>query len=365
MKFFMPWISGGIALSVSLLMIPLWIEVCKRRSLFEDIDTRKKHRRFTPGMGGLAIFAGIMLSYTISSAWYRESSLLPAALLLIFFTGFFDDLINLPPLKKLIPQLAAAVLVVISGIRLDHLPGLFGLEGIPAFVAIPLTIFFIIAVTNAFNLIDGLDGLAGSMAFIASANYAVLFLRFGDEPMAMLSIAIAGATLGFLRYNFNPARIFMGDTGALLLGFLLAVQSLSLFQHFANAQDLALRLSPSFVVAVLFIPLYDVIRVSSIRILTGYSPFQADRNHIHHMIARQGFGPRITLGIILSIKLYFICLALLCPDISLHSFILISLLSGIVLINTLTISWLAMLYGRIGTRVHYQTLRVIRMLSLS
>lgn len=358
MNALMPWMCFGISLSVTLLMIPLWISVCKRRHLFERIDDRKRHKQSIPTMGGLSIFAGIVFSYTFCS--FRMESgfhLILTAIFLIFFTGFFDDLVDLAPIKKLIPQFIAAAIIVGGGIRIDSLMGLFGIGSIPVAVSVPLSLFFIVAVTNAFNLIDGIDGLAGSLSLLASSIYAYLFILAGDMPMAMLSLSIAGACLGFLRYNFNPARIFMGDTGSLLMGFLISIQSLALLQHITSGETDSLHISPCFIAALLFIPLYDVLRVSAIRMLTGYSPFHPDRNHIHHMVAGQGFGQRITLGIILMIKLVYIGLALLLPDMGINTFIVLCVLTGMVLINTLTMSWLALLYGRFGGRLYHRTVR--------
>jgi UDP-N-acetylmuramyl pentapeptide phosphotransferase/UDP-N-acetylglucosamine-1-phosphate transferase len=358
MNALLPWMCFGISLSVTLLMIPLWISVCKRRHLFERIDDRKRHKQSIPTMGGLSMFAGIMFSFTPCSIWLDSAShLILTSILLIFFTGFFDDLVDLAPVKKLIPQFIAASIVVAGGIRIDNLMGLFGFGSIPMIISIPISLIFIVAVTNAFNLIDGIDGLAGSLSLLASSIYTWLFIVAGDLPMALLSLSIAGACLGFLRYNFNPARIFMGDTGSLLMGFLISVQSLALLQHISAGETGTLRISPTFIAALLFIPLYDVLRVSSIRMLTGYSPFHPDRNHIHHMIAGQGFGQRITLGIIIMIKLVYIGLALLFPDMGINTFIVLSILTGMVLINTLTMSWLALFYGRLGGRLYHRTVR--------
>lgn len=359
MNALMSWICFGISLSVTMLMIPLWISVCRRRHLFECIDDRKRHKQSIPTMGGLSMFAGIVFSYTLCSIWLDSASLLIiTAILLIFFTGFFDDLVDLAPIKKLIPQFIAASIVVAGGIRIDSLMGLFGIGSIPMILSVPLSLFFIVAVTNAFNLIDGMDGLAGSLSLLASSIYAYLFIIAGDMPMAMLSLSIAGASLGFLRYNLNPARIFMGDTGSLLMGFLLAIQSLALFKHMAWSSNALTYVSPGLIAALLFVPLYDVLRVSCIRLLTGYSPFHPDRNHIHHMIAAQGLGPRITLVIILLIKLVYIGMALLLADMGINSFIVLCFLTGMVLMNTLTMSWLALFYKRMGRRFYQRIARV-------
>jgi len=349
-----------VALVITAILIPYWINVCVKWNLFERTDDRKKHKTNIPTMGGIAIFAGIVISFLSFQGVLagHNMNLLVAASILLFFTGFFDDLIDLPPSSKLIFQFIASVLVIAAGFRIDNLFGLVGVHTLPLVISWSVTIFFIIAVTNALNLIDGLDGLAGSLTLMSSLIFGMLFLQAGNFTMAMLSMSICGAVFGFLLYNFHPARVFMGDTGSLVLGFLLSVQAIALIQQYSGGQADIPTLTPTLVIAVLFVPMYDVLRVSVIRILTGYSPFHPDRNHVHHMITGQGFGQRITTVLITGINLLYVGIAIVFPEMGVNSFLILSVCLGMLLMNTLSMSWLALLYGRLGGRLYDRTVKV-------
>lgn len=349
-----------VSMIITVIVIPHWIHVCGKWNLFERTDDRKKHKANVPTMGGIALFAGIIISFISfqGDAGGYNIHLLVAATTVLFFTGFFDDLIDLPPSSKLSFQFLAALLVITAGFRIDNLSGLLGVYALPLVVSWFLTAFFILAVTNALNLIDGLDGLAGSLTLMASLIFGMLFLQAGNFTLAMLSMCICGAVFGFLLFNFHPARIFMGDTGSLVLGFLLAVQAIALFQQYAIRPVQVPVLTPTLIVAVLFVPMYDVLRVSVIRILTGYSPFHPDRNHVHHMITGQGFGQRITTLMITGINLLYVGIAILFPQMGLNSFILLSICLGMLLMNTLSMSWLALMYGRLGGKLYDRTVKI-------
>lgn len=347
-------VSSITAMLVCAMLIPAWMNVCRRWNLFERKDARKWHKDSIPTMGGIAMFAGISISFSVYAGEpvTYNSSLLIAATVTSFFTGFFDDLIDLKPSQKVVFQLLSAVLVIVAGFRIESLCGFAGIEQLPLVVSWGFTVFFILAVTNALNLIDGLDGLAGSLTFISSFLFGVLFIQAGDYSMATLSFCICGAVFGFLMYNFHPARIFMGDTGSLVLGFLLAVQAIALFQHYSQGSMEVPQLTPALIAAALFVPMYDVMRVSAIRMLTGYSPFHPDRNHIHHMIIGQGFGQRSTTVIIAAFSCLYVGIALLFPNMGITSFVILSVCLGMLTMNTLTMSWLALMYGRMGGRLY-------------
>ena len=352
--------SSVAAMLISTVLIPAWIKVCVRWNLFEQTDDRKRHKASIPTMGGIAIFTGFCISFLAFSgelAAYNSAKLM-AAVIIIFFTGFFDDLIDLRPSRKLIFQFISSVLVIAAGFRIESLYGFLGIEILPLVISWFFTILFILAVTNALNLIDGLDGLAGSLTLVSGIIFGILFLQAGDLPMAMFSFCICGAVFGFLIYNFHPARIFMGDTGSLVLGFLLSIQAIALFQHYTHGSTYVPSLTPALIAAVLFVPMYDVLRVSVIRIITGYSPFHPDRNHIHHMIVGQGFGQRITTLLIAGFSMMYIGIAMLFPNMGITSFIILSVCLGMLTMNTLSMSWLALMYGRLGGRLYDRTVKV-------
>jgi UDP-N-acetylmuramyl pentapeptide phosphotransferase/UDP-N-acetylglucosamine-1-phosphate transferase len=346
--------SSIAAMLTTTVLIPAWIRVCAKWNLFEKTDDRKRHKENIPTMGGISIFAGIAVSFLafVGDMPGHNAAQLVAGMVLLFFTGFFDDLIDLKPSRKLVLQFVASILVILAGFRIESLYGFCGIGELPDAVSWMVTIVFIIAVTNALNLIDGLDGLAGSLMLMSSMIFGILFLQAGDITMAMLSFSICGAVFGFLIYNFHPAKIFMGDSGSLVLGFLLSVQAIALFQHFTHGVSDVPALTPALIAAVLFVPLYDVLRVSVIRIITGYSPFHPDRNHVHHMMVGQGFGQRMTTVMIAGFNLMYVGIAILFPKIDMNSFIILSVCLGMLTMNTLSMSWLALLYGRMGGRLY-------------
>lgn len=346
--------SCGIAMLVTAVLIPCWMHVCEKWKLYEQTDDRKSHRGNIPTMGGISIFAGFLLAFMINVQYSEMNNfaIMMGATFLLFLTGFFDDLMELSPAKKVLFQLLAGIMILIAGFRIESGFGFLWMGELPLWVSYGVTIFFIIAITNALNLIDGLDGLAGSLTLSTSLIFGILFYRIGDFNMALLSLSVCGAVFGFFFYNFHPARIFMGDTGSLVLGFLLSVQAIALFQHYTNDVTSIPVLSPSVIIAALFVPTYDVLRVSVIRILTGYSPFQPDRNHVHHMIIGQGFGKRMTTLMITGFNLLFVGIAVLFPQMDINLFLVLSVCLGMLMMNSLSMSLLANIYGRFGGRLY-------------
>ncbi|CAN5529580.1 MraY family glycosyltransferase [soil metagenome] len=350
-----------LSLLITALLIPCWIRVCNKWNLYEMTDERKQHRHRVPTLGGMAIYAGIIISYLILGQELSavQVKYLIAASLILYFTGFFDDLLDLPPGRKLLLQVLAAGLIAFGGTRITNLYGIIGIEEIPLFLQYPITILFIVGITNAYNLVDGIDGLAGSLGTMSAVIFGVLFYQYDKIDFAILSFCMAGALIGFLKYNFHPAKIFMGDTGSLIIGFLLASQAISLLNINEFRGDGITVINPALIAAVLFVPVYDVLRVSVIRILTGYSPFRPDRNHVHHMIIGQGFGQRVTTVLIVVMNLVFVLLAFLFSSMNINLFILMSLCIGMITINTLVMTWLAGIYGKLGGRLYGRPSRAI------
>jgi len=342
-----------ISFSITIIIIPLWIKVCKKWALYEKTNERKKHKEKVPTMGGLAIYAGIIITFLLLSNQINNPAIqfLLAGSLILFFTGFFDDLLDINAKKKLLLQLLAAFIVAYGGIRINNLYSFCGINEIPLWFQYSVTILFIVIITNAYNLVDGIDGLAGSLGLMASLIFGWLYFHFGFSDYAILSFCMAGALIGFLKFNFYPAKVFMGDTGSLILGFLLATQAINLLviKEIPNVKSSII--TPALVAAVLFIPIYDIIRVCVIRILTGYSPLKADRNHVHHMIIESGFGQRITTYIIVGINLLFVSLAILFSKLDINLFLLMSICLGMIILNTLLMTHLAKFYRRIGGRI--------------
>jgi len=300
--FVMPF---GLAMAICIVLIPLWITVCKRWKLFDEPDNRKHHRGITPSMGGIAIFAGLFISFLVFAEIYDHNKIrfMFGAVLVLFFTGFFDDLVDIPASKKLLFQTISASIIYFGGFRITSLDGLLWIQQIPDVLQMPLTLFLVILFTNAYNFIDGVDGLAGCLGVIMTSCFGALFIHYGKTDYAVLSFCATGALLGFLFFNFSPAKIFMGDTGSLVIGFMIAVMAIELLNSGIAQPDIAA--SPVVLVAILFVPLYDITRVLLIRILNGASPFRADRNHMHHLMLGFGFGHRSVALLMASMCLLF------------------------------------------------------------
>jgi UDP-GlcNAc:undecaprenyl-phosphate GlcNAc-1-phosphate transferase len=299
--------------SVTLLTIPAIMRVAAEKKLFDLPDARKVHNHAIASLGGVGIFIGFTLSVmlTISFRQSPEFSYFIAAALVIFFLGLKDDILVLSPTKKFIGQLvAAAIIIHLADLRIDSMHGLFGITTLPYWLSLPVTYITVIVVINAFNLIDGVDGLAASLGLLSTSLFGLYFLLAGQPLYALLAFALASSLLAFLVFNFAPAKIFMGDSGSLLLGLMNAILVIK-FMGVADAGDASFPLTS--VVAIgfsfLMIPLLDTLRVFSIRLARGRSPFSPDRNHIHHLLLDRGLNHRqVTLSCV-SVNLAFIFLA--------------------------------------------------------
>lgn len=295
-----------------LLSTPSFITIAKLKHLFDDpSDDRKLHKQKTPLMGGMMIFAGTLFSFLL---WLPSNEMgvikyLVPSLLIMFFVGMKDDIIGTAPVKKLAAHLVVAfIMVLMADVRLTSLHGLFGIREIPEWAGIMLSVFTYIVVINAFNLIDGVDGLAAGVGLIAATIFGLWFYTAGDITYAVLSFALAGGLLGFLRFNFNPAKIFMGDSGSLTIGFLFAVLAIELVEY--DAQFLPKEIinisKPILAMSIIVYPLIDTIRVFTLRAVKGVSPFTADRNHIHHRLIDLGLSHKQTVLIIYLFNLFIV-----------------------------------------------------------
>lgn len=291
-----------IAFCFSFFCIPVIIKIAELKNLFDETDLINKVRK-TPTLGGIAIFFGLIISFSFFKDYLNLSDVkyLVPTLIFIFFTGIKDDVLILTPLKKLISQFICAFTVVIfGGLRINSFYGILGIQELPVFISIVFTIFLIIGIINCYNLIDGSDGLAASLGLLSSLSFGLWFLLTNNWTLSFLSFSLAGSLAGFLYYNWQPAKIFMGDTGAMLVGFvisILAIQFIELnklqevyHKQTATTGQYWIYASASLAVAVISIPLFDMIRVFLIRLVEKRSPFKADRNHIHHILKDLDFS---------------------------------------------------------------------------
>lgn len=284
------------ALIISMYAIPSIIKVAQIKHLFDSPCERKRHGHDVPTLGGIAIFAGTIFSLTFWSdhTQIQELQFIIAAIMVLFFVGIKDDIVPLRPFKKLIAQIFAAFIIVhFAEIQITSMFGLFGIKDLNLYVSYALSIFTIIVITNSFNLIDGVNGLAGVIGIIASFTFGAWFLVFGSYQYALLGFSLSGSLLGFLWFNVTPAKIFMGDTGSLIVGLscaLLAIQFIETNRLLPREHEYKVFSVPVVAMSILIIPLYDTLRVFVIRMLKKKSPFSPDRRHLHHRLLDLGLS---------------------------------------------------------------------------
>ena len=302
----LPIIAFVWSFVISLLAIPSIIKVAEEKKLFDLPNLRTVHKTPVPRLGGLAIFAGFLSAFTVFAKVNTQDRLIQeviAGLVILFFIGLKDDLIGTSAFKKFFVQVFATGIVVFFGeVKISSFHGLFGIQELSEGVSYLFTCVVILGITNAINLIDGLDGLAGSVTCMIVMAFGYHFYHFSKEFYTM-SLCLLGAVLGFLRYNFKKAQIFMGDTGSLLCGFLIAIFAVEFIEvgNTVNAPNIAL--------AIIFIPLFDTTRVVVCRLIAGKSPFAPDKNHIHHIFLLSGLKQVYTVILLLFINLIAILFA--------------------------------------------------------
>jgi UDP-N-acetylmuramyl pentapeptide phosphotransferase/UDP-N-acetylglucosamine-1-phosphate transferase len=305
---------------ISFLIVPVIIKYSLKRNLLDFPGRRKIHKKVTPSMGGIAIFCGFFISSLIwvdFSLW-SDIKFILVALFIIFFIGVRDDLVPLKAVFKLIGQIMVATLLIfLFDLRLDSLYGIFGVTHLPNAVSYLLTIFTIIIITNSFNLIDGLDGLAGTIAIISLFCFGTWFYLVEDTTFAILSFTMLGAVFAFLIFNWEPSEVFMGDTGALVIGMFLAILTI----HFINVNfqlplgtPFKFKASIGTAACFIIIPLVDTLRIIILRLLKGQSPFKPDKSHIHHAIMRLGKSHSQTTIILAGTHCFYILLAICMRD---------------------------------------------------
>jgi UDP-GlcNAc:undecaprenyl-phosphate/decaprenyl-phosphate GlcNAc-1-phosphate transferase len=289
---YMPTILGFlVAFLFTYALIPVIIRVAIEKNLVTQPISRSSHHLPTPQFGGVGIFCGLMMGVTlfmpIEQAPYLMSVL--AASVIIFLIGVKDDLAPMSPGTKLLGQiLAACILVFKGGIYISTFHGIFGITNISYFVSVPLSVIAISGLSNAINLSDGINGLAGLIGVLFSVCLGSWFLAVGEYSLGTLAFSLTGACLAFLQYNFiTPARTFMGDTGSLLIGLIgavLMIRFIELHKTLDPTNRFYFTAAPAMAVSVFIYPLFDTFRVFALRVLKGKSPFSPDRSHIHHML---------------------------------------------------------------------------------
>lgn len=320
-----------IALLLGVIMIPNILLVSYRKRLFDLPDSRKVHTCPVPRLGGISFLPAIVMAFALIMG-FRMLCDIPfenipvqrtlyeflfwgVGAMMLYLIGVQDDLIGVGYRRKFLIQILAALLLVMCGDWIHSLGGLFGIYDLPVWLGVPLTIFLIVYITNAINLIDGIDGLASGLCCISLAMLAYMHIYVSQYIYALLALAALGILIPFWCYNvFGNAqkghKLFMGDTGSLTLGYILSF--LVIHQSFVRFDE-ETHTNPSLVIALttLIVPLFDVLRVVLHRVRNGKSPFLPDKNHFHHKLLRTGMRVRWVMATILFVALFFIVLNML------------------------------------------------------
>ncbi|MGE7769375.1 glycosyltransferase family 4 protein [Viridibacillus arvi] len=318
---YLAWIVAFIA---SILLTPLVKRLAFRVGAVDRPNYRKVHAKIMPRLGGLAIYLAFLIGIFILRPMHEAMLPLLIGSFVIIVTGVLDDMFEISAKAKLLGQLIAAVIVIFfGGIQIDYINIPFGGELNFGFLSIPLTIIWIVGITNSINLIDGLDGLAAGVSTIALIALAGMAFIMGDIFVIIMATMLAVSTIGFLFYNFHPAKIFMGDTGSLFLGFMISVLAL---MGFKNVAFVSLVIP----IIMLGVPISDTFFAIVRRLLNKQPPFSPDKSHLHHCLLNVGFTHRQTVIIIYGMASMFGLAAIV--------FSMAKLWGGILLITVLLIA---------------------------
>ena len=336
-------LSLFVSFAITFYGIPAVVSLAKAKSLYDIPNRRTSHYAPIPRLGGTMIFAGVILSSVIFTSFFTayELKYIIAGMIILFFLGLKDDIISLTPHKKLIGQILAASVIVLAGnIRLTGLDKFIQNDFIAFAVSVFITIFLIVALINSINLIDGIDGLASGIAMIASAFFGAIFMSMGHVNYAIICISLIGSLAAFTWYNVfsEKNKIFLGDTGSTIIGFLMAVFVIRFIELTISDQyQGTIESAPAIAFAVLLFPIFDMLRIMVVRLLNKRPIFEADNNHIHHMVLKV-FGTHLkSTVVILTINVILIAITYFLRG--LGSFLLIIILLGISLILTSTLKY--------------------------
>ena len=292
------------AFLISYLAIPKLIYFAEKLSLLDTAGHRASHKGSTPFFGGIAIFTGVICSLL----FWADIENIQYILVSILIVGLIDDLREMTAFKKLIGQIIATLILIFLGdLQIESMHGVLGIYDLPTWASLPFTIFVVIVIINGFNLIDGIDGLAGGIGLISSLSFGGIALIMEQTDMALIAFTLSGALVGFLKFNTFPARIFMGDTGSLVVGMILAVLAINCIKYGLVTETHSLpHIGPLLAISLLAIPLFDSLRVFVIRSIKGNRPLAAGRDHIHHALLDLDYGHKYTSLILCAFSVFLI-----------------------------------------------------------
>lgn len=356
-----------ISALIASILIPRILLIATRKRLYDIPDARKVHTKAIPRLGGVSFFPTILFSFCyvfslcmlfeydvrplLSDYLIHELLLLICGMTLLYLTGIADDLVGVRYHKKLLIQMICASFFPLSGLWINNFYGIFGLYEIPVWAGIPFTVFVVIFITNAINLIDGIDGLASGLSSVSLLIMSVLFMQKELWVYGMITFATFGVLVPFFYYNvFGSAdkdrKIFMGDTGSLTLGYII---SFLVIRYSMNNLKVTVYSEGALLIAfsTLIVPMFDVIRVVLLRIRKGKSMFQPDKNHIHHKLLNIGMSTKRAMAYLIAIAVTF----------SIVNILLIRYVNGTLLIVCDAVIWIAvnLKWNRIRDRKIAQT----------
>ncbi|WP_405380785.1 MraY family glycosyltransferase [Maribacter sp. LLG6340-A2] len=324
----------------SIRLFPVLIYLSHKKNLMDEPVERSSHSKKTPTLGGVGIFISfslVIIMFGIFADFIREDLIklltVIGASILLLFLGLKDDLLVISPRKKFIGQFIASLLVILAtDVRIVSMEGIFGLYTLPYFVSVIFTLFVFVLIINAFNLIDGIDGLAGGIAVMVCGFFGVYYMLNEQLFMAMLSFVLIGAQCGFLEHNLSKSqKLFMGDSGSLFTGFLLAYQIVEFLNfNLFTSSDFKIDNAPILALGLMAYPLFDTLRVFAVRIYNGKSPFSADKNHIHHRWLVKGLSHRAASFVIVLSNILVVILTIMMKSINVHIQLVLCLLLGCV-----------------------------------
>lgn len=287
----------GFAFLLTLFLLPKIRKSSLKFGLHDAPNHRSSHSQIVPTLGGLSFFVCLMITLLLAQRYDTNNVglTLLVSITIVFFTGLMDDLRDISPKMKFLGQIiGVGVLMIQSDFRIESFHGFLGLHELPILISLILSMFFILSLINAFNLIDGIDGLASIIGIVIASSYAFLFYKLGMLLYLVISLSVMSSLFAFLRFNFSPRKkIFMGDTGSLVIGLVLGLLTLKLLSLGTNAfHVLAFDSShlPLLILGILFIPVFDIFRVMAIRIKRKKPVFSPDRNHVHHILIDAGMS---------------------------------------------------------------------------
>lgn len=310
--------------------IPSIIHIAKVKKLVDLPDERRSHQEATPSLGGIGIFGGVIFSVIMWTPFnvFGDLQYVLCSLIIIFLIGAKDDILPMSPYKKIAGEVfAASILVFKANVKITSLYGIFHIYELPPLFSALFSIFIILVIINAFNLIDGINGLSGSIGTLITLTLGTWFFLVNRIELSLVSFAMAGSLMAFLKYNYTPAKIFMGDTGALIVGLISAVLTIKFIEFHREAPEsiYAFQAAPAVAIGILIFPLYDTLRVFILRIFKGKSPFYPDRQHIHHMLIDLGLSHMQATFVLVTVSAFFLMLVFMCQGLGSLNLILILL----------------------------------------